>query len=125
MTLKEYVEGEIQKRWVRENEEYLTKHGFPAGCMSSPEKIPATQPGDFPGSALTYDREFLQKATEAICRKATSDLEAQKLIEGAFQLIKRGSTGVADGDHHSPTYGEEVFRQFYIDTKAALEKLQK
>ena len=108
-SLENWVEKNVRERWDRENNEYLQSQGFEKDILQHPEKIPAVQAGDYPGSAISYDKDFPVKAVSGILSAASNKEEAEAYINEVFSRIERKSEPVADGDHHSITYGENVF----------------
>jgi len=115
--LERVVSSIVNEKWNSENKEFIL--GFP-------DKIPPTQPGDFPGSSLDYDADFPSKVVPLILRVARNKKEAKLIIEGVFSKIERGTYPnlVEDGDHHSITYGEPTFHRYYINSYNALSLAQ-
>lgn len=120
LALRLWVMWTVRNRWDKENSDFLAREGFARDILKHPEKIPATQPGDCPGSAISYDKDFPSKVIPEILSVASSKEEARRYIERVFGKIQRGTEMVADGNHHSPDYGKPIYPSRYINTEEAL-----
>ncbi len=119
LALKDWVEKTVQERWDRENNDFLAPD-FEKDILMHPDRIPSVQPGNPRGSAILYDRSFVSVVVPRIVSASKSREEAQKYIDQIFRKIRRYTEKTADGDHHSPTYREPIFTQWYISTDGAL-----
>ena len=118
--LGEWVSEKVVQRWREENSNYLSSHGWKIDILDHPESIPPSQPGNFPGTSISYNPEFPLKITPLISDTTSNREEAEVAIDEIFNQISRYETGEKDGDHHSITYGEEVFTSYHIDTQSAI-----
>jgi len=113
--LKEFIAQTVIERWHEENNKFLMSQGFKRDVLKHPETIPPTQAGDYPGSSLDYDPKFPSEIIDSVYNSAKSKEDAKAIIDAIFLKIKRGVYPdlVADGDHHSITYGESIFPRYY------------
>jgi len=119
-SLENWVKATVVERWEMENSDYMAKAGFDRDILQHPERIPAVQAGDYHGSAISYDKDFPSKIITLILSATSDKTSTGEYINQIFTKIQRRGDPVADGDHHSITYGEPVFTQWVIDTKDAL-----
>ncbi len=101
---------EIQERWDKENADYFTQYGWPLLAL----------PMEKQDAAIHYDRNFPQTITPLLARLvALYPGRGKQIIDEVFSKIQRYKTTKVDGDHHSPSYGEEVFTGYRIETDEA------
>lgn len=121
-----YVYQAVQERFDRENYKFLlkyfepsflSKHGIGPNAVAKPEPMPPTQAGG--GPLIDYKKGFQQQVSPLILDIVRDEAEAKIAMDLIFENIKRKEVPLEDGDHHSITYGEEIFVGYFITTKEA------
>lgn len=106
---------EIQERWDKENSDYFTQYGWPLLAI----------PMEKQSSAIRYDPDFPKRIVPLLARLvAIYPGRGKQIIDEVFSKIQRYETKKVDNDHHSPSYGEEVFAGYRIETSEAFAAAQ-
>lgn len=121
-----YVYQAVQERFNGENYEFLLKHfepsflsehGIGPDATTKPKPMPPIQGGG--GPLIDYRKGFSQQVSPLILDAVRDDAEAQIAMDLIFKHIERKKVPVADGDHHSYSYGEEIYVGYFISTSEA------